>query len=166
MNEDLKPLYDIESLWEVRFNVPGVMVKYEHKEYTALTRLVDFKNHRYLFSDFSRVEPENIIDINKNIGMTRKAELQEMALRLINTVKPITMPYLPEKMKVYVEDLGDYVGFLYFRSDREPEDMIPVKKFFKVVRDPVINFFPVTWSEFNSYKEELENVDKTQQGAV
>ena len=161
MNEDLKPLYDIESLWEVRFNVPGRLVKYEHKEYPTLTRFVDFENHKYLFSDFSRVEPENIIDINKNIGMTRKVELQDIALRLVNMAKPITMPYLPEKMKVYVEDLGLYVGFLYFRSDREPENMIPVKKFFKVVRDPVINFMPVTFSEYNSYKEDMENAGTT-----
>ena len=63
------------------------------------------------------------------------------------------MPYKPEEIKTYVEDFGSYVGFLYFRSSEDPDNLIPIKRYFRVVHDPVINFIEVCPDEFRDFKE-------------
>ena len=41
MNEDLRPLYDIESSWEIIEGQAGIQV-FAHKEYKDLLRIIDF----------------------------------------------------------------------------------------------------------------------------
>ena len=164
MNEDNKPLYDIPGLWETSLWIPnGVQIDH-HKEYDDLKRYIDFKQQRVMFSDDNRVTPELILDINKGtkIPDDRKKLLSELGLKLINLLKPIEMPYKPEQIKVYVEDLGPFVGFLYFmeRSDSEDKDLVPIKKYFEVVNDPVVHIREVPFEEYQKFKEENINVDK------
>lgn len=153
MTEDNRPLYDIEGLWEMDMNIPGMVIKSHHKEYPHLYRLIDFEAQLYAFTDAKRVTAENIIDINKDIGIARKNLLSFKAMALISFIKPIVMPYKPEIIKVYVEDLGSYVGFLYFRSNLEPDTMVPIKRYFKVIQDPVFNLVEVSPDEFREFKE-------------
>lgn len=158
MSEDDKPLYDIESYWEQTSGMVGVPVLfYEHSEYRDLKRIVDLRNQKVFFTDRKRVPTSNIIDINKAIPEIRKARIVTQAIRVLDAEKPISMPYVPEKIKVYVEDLGEYLGILYYMDTDDEKSLVPIKRFFR--SESKTTFIEVPFDEYHKYKEEHENVD-------
>ena len=158
MNEDLKPLYDIQSLWGFPPTVikDGMIHIYKHKLYPKLYRVIDFEREVVYFNDIGRVDATTIIDINKDIGVFRKNFLVPFTLQMLNELKPIKMPYVPEKIKVYVEDLGGYVGLLYFKDTDEDESLVPIKRYFEVKNG---GFYEVDFESYNKYKEEMDAGD-------
>lgn len=160
MNEDLKPLYDIESNWELIGGQKGIQV-FEHKEYHHLLRLINYKEQTITFTDRLRLSPERIIDINKSLDFKRKAKLQLLAYRVLDAEKPVTMPYIPEKLKVYVEDLDSYVGILYFMDSDEKKTVKPIKRYFFEDVENRMMFTEVSQDEYINFKmkEEITNAD-------
>lgn len=163
MNEDLKPCYDIASDWELLdLGYPNKQIS-QHKQCKDLYRILDFKEKTITFSDATRVKPEGIIDINRNIGLERKMTLCPLVIKVMAAEKPISMPYIHEEYKVYIEDIGEAFGILYYKDNDEDESIVPIKRFFKLLL-PLHE--EITWTEFNAIKEEKENVDQAQQGTV
>ena len=160
MNEDLKPLYDIESNWEIVDGTDRIHI-YEHKEYRDLVRVVDFKNETIHFVDRKRIVPGNVIDIDQKLPELRKARLMTQISRVMDAEKPIKMPYLPEKLKVYIEDLGEYFGILYYMDYKPDKHLVQVKRYFKVTDADKMGllFKEVPFDEFYKYGEE-RHVDK------
>ena len=155
MNEDLKPLYDIESCWEIVRSVDHIDV-FEHKDYRDLVRVIDFNNQTIHFVDRKRIHPVGIIDINKKLPALRKVRIMTLISRVINAEKPISLPYSPEKLKVYIEDKGKYLGILYY-MDYEPEKhLVQVKRYFKVTDSDKkgLLFEEVPFDEYYKYEEE------------
>lgn len=169
MNEDLHPCYDIESDWKLIPSEcrPGIQV-FSHKDYNPLFRVVNFSKQSVVFTDEERLLPADIIDINKDIGMERKMELNSFLLRILLMEKPISMPYIHERLKAYIEDLGDYLGVLYFMDSDEEKTLVPIKRYFKLTKDPVVlNFQEISHPEYQEkreryFEEEDSNVDKAQ----
>lgn len=156
MNEDLKPCLDIESEWEVSSEYgtrPGIQI-FQHKMHKDLLRIVDFKNQAFFFTDRHRVGLNSIIDINKKIEPIRKANLAAFLNRVIDAEKPITMPYVPEKIKVYIEDLGDILGVLYYMDSDPDKTLVPIKRYFKMehFKKPE----EISFDEYNTLKEKME----------
>lgn len=153
MNEDKHPLYDIESNWQYKEGSKGIQV-FEHKEYKDLLRVIDFEKQTIHFTDRKRIVPEKILDINKNLPLLRKIRLMMLLLRVIDAEKPIKMPYIPEQLKVYVEDSGEYVAILYYMDSDEEKSLIPIKRYFKLdgYTPMEINF-----DMYNAFKEEQED---------
>lgn len=157
MNEDLKPCLDIESEWEISpeyGNRPGIQI-FNHKMHKDLLRIVDFKNQEIHFTDRHRVQLSGVIDINKKIEQIRKANLARFLIRIIDAEKPITMPYTPEKIKVYIEDLGDILGVLYYMDSDPEKTLVPIKRYFKM------KYFQtpeeISFDEYNTLKEKMES---------
>lgn len=160
MNEDLHPLYDIESNWIYSRGEDNIQV-FEHKEYKQLLRVINFKDESIIFTDRMRVTPARVIDINKGklLTLKRKAELMTLIIRVIDAEKPIKMPYVPEELKVYIEDLGEYVGVLYYMDSDEKKTVIPIKRYWK--HDTGLIFKEVSQDEYVKVrmKEEFTNVN-------
>ena len=158
LNEDLKPCLDIESEWEISpiyATRPGIQV-FNHKMYKDLLRIVDFKNQEIHFTDRHRVQLNGVIDINKKIENIRKAMLTSFLIRIIDAEKPITMPYTPEKIKVYIEDLGDILGVLYYMDSDPEKTLVPIKRYFEMekFKQPV----EIPFTEYQKIKEKMEEV--------
>ena len=163
MSEDDKPLYDIESYWELIYTGKDIFV-HKHKQYDQLHRVLYFDKQEVRFVDKQRVPTKNIIDINKAIPEIRKSELIPLILGTIDAAKPISMPYAPEKLKVYIEDLTEYVGILYYMDSDEDKSIVPIKRFFKF--DSRSLYQEVPFDEYQKYKEEHEDVNtNTEQAA-
>ncbi len=160
MNEDLKPLYDIESNWEIVNGTDHIQV-FEHKEYRDLVRVIDFRNQTIHFVDRKRIVPGNVIDIDRALPELRKVRLMTQISRVIDAEKPIKMPYIPEKLKVYIDDLGEYLGILYYMDYKPDKHLVQVKRYFKVtyVDKMGLLFKEVPFEEFYIYGEE-HHVDK------
>lgn len=160
MNEDLKPCLDIESEWEVSSEyMPkkyGLMV-YQHKMHRDLIRVIDYKEQTVHFTDRHRVKLNGVIDINKKIEPIRKLNLATFLNRVIDAEKPITMPYTPEKIKVYIEDLGDILGVLYYMDSDPEKTLVPIKRYFKMehFKKPE----EISFDEYNTLKEKMESED-------
>lgn len=162
MNEDLKPCYDIEGDWDFvpEGYIPGRQV-FRHKRCSTLFRIMDFRNHEVWFSDTARVKPENVIDIYRKVSLKEKAEFMPIIIKVIDDMKPIKMPYLPEEIKVYVESHKNCIGLLYFKDTDKDQSIVPIKRFFEIKRDPVRSFEEITWGEFHDIAEsEEEDVGK------
>ena len=161
MNEDLKPCYDIESLWEVAGDIskPDFQV-YRHKDCPHLYRLIDFKNKKVEFHDVLYVKPEGVIDINRKLSLKEKAEIMGLILGIMHEIKSITLPYVPETHKVYIQHEKNAFGILYFKDNDEEESMVPIKRFFAIKRDPVLSFEEISWAKFREIAE-VEDGDKT-----
>ena len=146
MNEDLKPVYDIDSDW-----LPCIsgkdrrVIKFFNTRYQSLYRIIDFNNETVRFSDLGRIEA--IKDINKMLtNSNNEKENMDRFLPICNlaldSIRPITMPYVPEKLICYIENFPgfdqnypDTVGVLYFRKktdDEEGDEMISCKRFFRI----------------------------------
>lgn len=161
MNEDLKPCYDIPSLWEETDISKPDLVIHRHKDCQHLYRLADFKKHTIEFHDVLYVKPEGVIDINRKLTLKEKAEIMGLILGIMHDMKPITLPYVPEEHKVYIQHEKKAFGVLYFMDNDEEKSIVPIKRFFKINRDPVLSFEEISWSEFREIAEEVEdNVDQ------
>lgn len=160
MNEDLHPLYDIESDWNLIGGQEGMHV-FAHKDYKDLLRVIDYKEQKILFTDRLRIQPDRIIDINKALPFKRKAELQLLLVRVMDAEKPVTMPYVPEKLKVYIEDLDSYVGVLYFMDSDEKKTVKPIKRYWKKDDNNRFIYKEVSQDEYLDFKfkEEIINVN-------
>ncbi len=154
MNEDNHPLYDIESNWQYKEGYESIQV-FEHKEYKDLLRVIDFGKQTIHFTDRKRIIPEKIIDINKALPHVRKIRLMTLLLRVIDAEKPIKMPYIPEKLKVYIEDLGKCVGILYYMDSDKEKSIIPIKRYFKSDEGNLL-FTEVSFDMYNTFKEKQE----------
>ena len=161
MNEDLKPCLDIESEWELSPEYyPPHMQVFVHKKHKGLFRVVDFEKGSYWFTDSDRVLAGKIIDINKDIGIKRKCELMPFISKVIDAEKPIEMPYVPETIKVYIENVGNLLGILYYKSSTDPENsIVAVKRFFMITYDPMTKYTEIPFDEYNRLKEEMGDVD-------
>lgn len=160
MNEDLKPLYDIESNWEIVDGTDRIHI-YEHKEYRDLVRVIDFKNETIHFVDRKRIRPKNVIDIDRALPELRKVRLMTQISRVMDAEKPVKMPYIPEKLKVYIEDFGEYFGILYYMDNNPEKHLVQVKRYFKVTdsNKQGLLFKEVPFEEFYRYGEERNNAD-------
>ncbi len=166
MNEDLKPCIDIESEWELidsrgldpdqpRFKF------YQNKNYESLYRIIDFEKQEVTFTDAKRINVGiGILDINHALSLERKRKLLPILLKVLNEKKPITLPYVHEELKVYIEDLDEAVGFLYFMDNDEDKSLVPVKRFFKVHQAPSsTEFEEISYYNYNEIREK-KDVDK------
>lgn len=163
MNEDLRPCYDIASDWELaEFQSPGKQIS-RHKDCQSLYRIVDFKEQSIKFNDTERVRPAAVIDIYKKVSLKEKAEMMGLILNVMCEEKPISLPYIHEDLKVYIEKHNTCVGLLYYKDCDAEESIVPIKRFFAIGHIPHLSFTEITWSEFYalSGKEDEENVDKT-----
>lgn len=165
MNEDLQPCIDIESEWELvdsRGLAPDQPIKfYQNKNYESLYRIIDFAKQEVTFTDAKRINVDiGILDINHALSLERKRKLLPILLKVLNEKKPITLPYVHEELKVYIEDLGEVIGFLYFMDNDEDKSLVPVKRFFKVHQAPSsIGFEEISYYNYNEIKEK-KDVDK------
>ena len=82
-----------------------------------------------------------------------------LIIRVIDAEKPIKMPYVPEELKVYIEDLGEYVGVLYYMDSDEKKSVIPIKRYWK--HDTGLIFKEVSQDEYVKVrmKEEIINAN-------
>ena len=152
MNEDMHPLYDIESYWQLTSGGPKFQV-FEHKEYRDLIRCIDFEHKIIFFSDRKRIEPGKIIDINRNLPEIRKIRIMPLISRVMDAEKIIEMPYLPEKLKVYIEDMDEFIGILYYMDSDEKKTIKPIKRFFKAREGSnFLNYDECSFDEYNHYK--------------
>lgn len=157
MNEDLKPCYDLASLWEETDFSKKDIVIHRHKDCQHLYRLADFKKHTIEFHDVLYVKPEGVIDINRKLSLKEKAEIMGLILGIMHEMKPITLPYVPEEHKVYIQHEKKAFGILYFMDNDAEKSMVPIKRFFKINHDPVLSFEEISWSEFREIIEEDED---------
>lgn len=157
MNEDLKPCLDIESEWEVSSEYgtrPGIQI-FQHKIHKDLLRVIDYKEQTVHFTDRHRVKLSGVIDINKKIEPIRKLSIVSFLIRIIDAEKPITMPYVPEKIKVYIEDLGDILGVLYYMDSDPEKTLVPIKRYFKMEHFQKPE--EISFDEYNTLKEKMES---------
>lgn len=158
MNEDLKPCYDIESCWERNpvSSSPKMFVS-RHKDYPHLYRVVDFAKQNVTFRDTEYVISDGIIDIYRPLLEAEKKEIRGLILSIMYEIRPISMPYVPTSYKVYVDHEKKAVGILYFMDNDEDKSIVPIKRFFEIKRDPVLNFEEISWDRFREIAEEVEN---------
>lgn len=152
ISEDDEPLYDIESDW--KFFEPlsrNSMLVFRHKDNEEVYRLIDAANQKIHFADAERVTTERIIDINKPLPDIVKAGFLDIVDGIINYLRPISMPYIPEKITVYVETIDNYLGVLYYKVP--PKAVIAIKKFFKKVNG---KYEEISFMEYQEYKERME----------
>lgn len=165
MNEDLNPCLDIESEWmlvDSRGLTSDQAIKfYQNKTYESLYRIIDFAKQEVTFTDAKRINVDiGILDINHALSLERKRKLLPILLKVLNEKKPITLPYVHEELKVYIEDLDEAVGFLYFMDNDEDKSLVPVKRFFKVHQAPSsIEFEEISYYNYNEIREK-KDVDK------
>lgn len=160
MNEDLKPCLDIESEWEISSEYgtrPGIQV-FQHKMHKDLLRVIDYRNQAFFFTDKHRVKLSGVIDINKKIEPIRKANLATFLNSVMAAEKPISMPYTPEKIKVYIEDLGDILGVLYYMDSDPEKTLVPIKRYFKMEKFQKPE--EISFDEYQTFKEKMESEDK------
>lgn len=160
MNEDLKPCYDIPSLWEETDISKPDLVIHRHKDCQHLYRLADFKKHTIEFHDILYVKPEGVIDINRKLSLKERAEIMGLILGVMHEIRPISMPYVPVSYKVYIEYHNKALGILYFMDVDEDKSIVPIKRFFEIKRDPVLSFEEIGWDKFREIAEE-DNDDKS-----
>ena len=159
MNEDLKPCYDIPSLWEETHISKKGLVIHRHKDCSHLYRIADFNKHTIEFHDVLYVKPEGVIDINRKLSLKEKAEIMGLILGIMHEMKPITLPYVPEEHKVYIQHEKRAFGILYYMDNDKEKSMVPIKRFFEIKRDPVLNFEEISWDRFREIAEEVEDDD-------
>lgn len=168
MNEDLKPCLDIESLWELSPDYPRTvrMQIFKHKDYKNLLRIVDFKEQVIIFRDTHRVKIQGVIDINKKLHNLRRANLANFLNRIMDAEKPISMPYVPENIKVYIEDIEkgheEILGVLYYMDSDPEKTIVPIKRYFER-NDRSFKYEEIPFDKYQEMKERLEeDVDQTQ----
>lgn len=142
MNEDLKPIYDFEADWMPCNHGNDKVLIYENKRLDSLFRAINLKDQTVTFSDVERVS--RIKDIDKVLTKTddeekNKERFQPIINMIIDEIKPIKMPYAPEKLTCFIENFpgfdggfDDTLGILYFREEKENGNMIEAKRFFKI----------------------------------
>ena len=188
MNEDLKPVLDIEDDWSLCSQAPNKKYIYFNKNYESLYRVVDVEKELVTFTDSKRIE--KIVDINKVLTKS-DSQLKNMACylglanRVLDEVRPISMPYVPEHLNAYIEAFpgfndvdDDALGILYFWNKPSSEEikeegvldaeMIPGKKFFRIhPKGTGIHYEEIDIITYNDAKtkwmrreEEKLNVDK------
>ena len=147
MNEDLKPIYDFEADWMPCNHGNDKVLIYENKNLESLFRVINMKEQFVTFSDVERVS--RIKDIDKVLTKTddeekNKERFQSLINMVIDEIKPISMPYAPEKLTCFIENFpgfdggfDDTLGILYFREEKENGNMIEAKRFFKINPDGV-----------------------------
>lgn len=147
MNEDLKPIYDFEADWIRCDNKNNNVIIFENKNLESLFRVINMREQTITFSDVERVS--RIKDIDKVLTKTddeekNKERFQSLINMVIDEIKPITMPYAPEKLTCFIENFpgfdggfDDTLGILYFREEKEDGNMIEAKRFFKINPDGV-----------------------------
>ena len=194
MTEDDNLLYDIEGNWQ-QLN-GGRKVFFRHKERFSLFRIVDLDKETITFSDICRVS--KITDINKVLVKKSNPEelkdkWQSIIVRVLDDIKPISMPYKPESIHAFVEAFpskhsngeDDIIGILYFwdtpdeKKSREEgileAEMIPCRRFFKTLQRRTgaerVLFEEIDFKEYNKLKEdrmgrEINEQDNTKRDSV
>lgn len=179
MNEDLKPILDIEADWVPRQRSGEKRFIYENVRHPGLFRIIDMSASSIIFSDINRVE--KITDINKVLAKEDDKEknarrYKSLINRVLDEVHPISMPYVPEHMNAYIEAFpgfneteDDTVGILYFWNKPDEKvlddaggeleaEMIPAKRFFRV--HPVgagVRFEEIDFMTYNDRKGKWMN---------
>ena len=165
MNEDLKPCYDIASDWELfPIQTPDVQLC-QHKDYPELVRIIDFKKQTVTFKDINRTTPSKVIDIYRKVEPNEKLPIMPIVLQVLAEEKPISMPYIHEELSVYIQYDGSNLGILYYKDTDEEKSIVPIKRFFKIVKKgEATSFEEVTFTEFNrdfNYPYEEDKDDKS-----
>lgn len=163
MSEDLKPCYDIDSLWEADIIHYGrEIVSFTHKDYPNVIRVIDYPNKRYFFIDKERISEDRIIDINRPLKDDEKRPMWIICQSIMNAEREITLPYIPEKLTMFIElkKVGEtwYLGILYYKDDSPEKNVIAVKRYFKT--SDVILFAQGLWQEI-SQNEFIDNTKET-----
>lgn len=142
MNEDLNPIYDFEADWTRCDTKNNNIIIFENKNLESLFRVINMREQTITFSDVERVS--RIKDIDKVLTKTNdeeknKERFQPLINMIIDEIKPISMPYAPEKLTCFIENFpgfdsgfDDALGILYFREEKENGNMIEAKRFFKI----------------------------------
>ncbi|SFU32621.1 hypothetical protein [Butyrivibrio sp. INlla21] len=172
MNEDLKPIYDFEKDWECvnppkRGGKKQSVIIFNNKVHKSLYRIVDIANQTITFSDVARVQA--IKDIDKILTKSddedeNKKRFLSLANMILDGIKPISMPYVPEHLTCFIENFPgfdknypDTVGILYFREEKEDGNMLQAKKFFKI--NPVgassARFEEISLETYNQVKSDF-----------
>ncbi len=148
MTEDDKLVYDIESYWEMNLNLTQFRQQaFEHKEYKSLYRIIDFNDQTIRFNDIARIQ--KVIDIHSKLDENVIKEFMPKFISIINAERPITMPYKPEKLTLFVCMFDDILGVLYYKVDTEEEkNVYPIKRYYKIDRDPLLTFIEMTGEEY------------------
>ena len=154
VNEDLKPIYDIEADWRPLTSGKEKRIIFENSNYPSLCRIIDMEKELIGFTDVERID--KVVDINKVLVKEDNPEENwkkygPIINRMLDNVRPITMPYVPEKLHAYIEcfpgfneDTDDTLGILYFWNKPTKEvldenggvlesEMIPCKKYFRIL---------------------------------
>ena len=146
MNEDLKPIYDFEADWMPCNHGNDKVLIYENKNLESLFRVINMKEQFVTFSDVERVS--RIKDIDKVLTKTddeekNKERFQSLINMVIDEIKPISMPYAPEKLTCFIENFpgfdggfDDTLGILYFREEKELR-LIQMEYFLSMMRSLV-----------------------------
>lgn len=158
-NKEEEMLLDIESEWE-RVGTTGHSIVYKHKRCEHFYRVIDIAEMAVIFVDTNRITNDRIIDIDKKLPEERKTELRENLLAsLMAAEKPIEMPYTPEHLKVYIEDLGDVTGVLYYMDCDDDKSLVAIKRFFRedICGDRKL-YAEISFDDYQKIKEEKEDV--------
>ena len=174
--EDDGIIYDYELDWKPCNSGNVKRIYFENAKRGSLFRVINFNDQTVTFSDVERVE--KITDINKVLVKEdnpeeNKNKFQSLVNRIVDEIKPITMPYRPDRLICYIEafpgfdeNYEDTVGILYFR-DLIEDEMISCKRFFRIhpigsnVRYEEINFNIYNDVKGKWMKRCEDNVDKT-----
>lgn len=168
MNEDDNLVYDIESYWVMDASLTRARQQvFQHNEFKTLYRLVDFNEEIISFNDIARID--QVIDINRKLLPREVKQLMPKLLSIINAERPITMPYKPEKLTLFIELFDETLGVLYFKDDTAEKNVVAIKRFYKLDWDPVLYFIEISPEEYarrhNAYfKKGEDNVDKGPEG--
>jgi hypothetical protein len=141
MSEDDNLIYDFEADWKPCNSGKDKKIFFENQKLTSLFRIIDMDKQTVTFSDVERII--KITDINKVLVKEDSPKNNFMlygpiANRVLDEIRPISMPYKKETYKCFIEafpgymDTDDILGILYFKEEFGEENMVEVKKFYRM----------------------------------
>lgn len=143
-------LEDKEEDWVLEEGFKSSDIIFHHKYYPSLYRRINLRKEEVTFTDTARISMDNIIDVEKKLNIFDKARIMKKVVAAINTVRPISMPYTPETLKVYVLYEDPYLGVMAYKTGK---GVVKVNKFYDWLGEIDRSVF------FKNIGEEKENVD-------
>ena len=156
-SKHLMPIEDTDDVWNLIDNHEDGYISYQCKRMSSLFKDV-YADGTVKYDDIDRSYCIDIYNSNNeySLGLVR---------RIINTMFPITMPYIPGKpIKVYCEDFltdkknGDFdtVGVFYaLKTENDKQEKIEINRFFRVPKEGEEGI----WTEI-SKEEYMQRRDK------
>lgn len=149
-------LEDKEEDWVREEGFQSSDLIFHHKYYPSLYRRINLKKGEVTFTDTARINMDDIIDVEKKLNTFEKARIMKNVVAAINTVRPISMPYTPETLKVFILYEDPYLGVMAYKIGK---GVVKVNKFYDWLGEIDRSVF------FASIGEERENVDQNTEQA-